>query len=59
MSAKDRDRLKVLHEVHKRHIPQRQAAVELGVSEHFSPLPAFDRLVRGSRQKCASSRSSC
>jgi len=35
MSAKDRDRLKVLHEVHKRHIPQRQAAVELGVSERW------------------------
>jgi hypothetical protein len=32
MSAKERDRLKVLHEVHKRHITQRQAAVELGVS---------------------------
>jgi hypothetical protein len=32
MSTKERDRLKVLHEVHKRHIPQRQAAVELGVS---------------------------
>ena len=35
MSAKERDRLKVLHEVHKRHIPQRQAAVELGVSERW------------------------
>jgi Integrase core domain/Homeodomain-like domain len=32
MSAKERDRLKVLHEVHKRHITQRQAGVELGVS---------------------------
>jgi transposase-like protein len=32
MSAKERDRLKVLHEVHKRHITQRQAAVELGLS---------------------------
>jgi transposase len=35
MSTKERDRLKVLHEVHKRHIPQRQAAVELGVSERW------------------------
>ncbi len=32
MSAKERDRLKVLHEVRKRHIPQRQAAAELGIS---------------------------
>ena len=32
MSAKERDRLKVLHEVRKRHITQRQAAVELGMS---------------------------
>ena len=31
MSAKERDRLKVLHEVHKRHITQRQAAGEVGV----------------------------
>ena len=35
MSAKDRDRLKVLHEVRKRHIPQKQAAVELGLSERW------------------------
>jgi hypothetical protein len=33
MTAKERDRLKVLHEVSKRHIPQKQAAVELGLSE--------------------------
>jgi transposase-like protein len=32
MSAKERDRLKVLHEVRKRHITQGQAAVELGIS---------------------------
>src|SRR6185503_9452479 len=32
MSAKERDRLKVLHEVRKRHITQRQAAAELGIS---------------------------
>lgn len=32
MSAKERDRLKVLHEVRKRHITQRQAAGELGIS---------------------------
>jgi hypothetical protein len=32
MSAKERDRLKVLHEVRKRHITQKQAAVELGLS---------------------------
>ena len=32
MTAKERDRLKVLHEVKKRHISQKQAAVELGLS---------------------------
>jgi transposase-like protein len=32
MSSKERDRLKVLHEVKKRHISQKQAAVELGLS---------------------------
>jgi hypothetical protein len=32
MSGKERNRLKVLHEVHKRHITQRQAALELSLS---------------------------
>lgn len=32
MSVKERDRLKVLHEVRKRHITQKQAAAELGLS---------------------------
>jgi hypothetical protein len=32
MWAKERDRLKVLHEVKKRHITQKQAAGELGLS---------------------------
>src|SRR5215475_5912683 len=32
MSAKERDRLKVLHEVKQRHITQKQAATELGLS---------------------------
>ena len=32
MSARERDRLKVLHEVRKRHISQKQAGVELGIS---------------------------
>jgi transposase len=32
MSTKERDRLKVLHEVRKRHISQKQAAAELGLS---------------------------
>jgi hypothetical protein len=32
MSAKERDRLKVLHEVNQRHITQKQAAAELGLS---------------------------
>jgi transposase len=32
MTTKERDRLKVLHEVKQRHITQKQAAVELGLS---------------------------
>jgi hypothetical protein len=32
MSARERDRLKALHEVRKRHITQKQAGVELGIS---------------------------
>ena len=32
MSARELDRLKVLHEVRKRHITQKQAGVELGIS---------------------------
>ena len=35
MTAKERDRLKVLHEVSKRYIPQKQAAAELGLSERW------------------------
>jgi hypothetical protein len=35
MSAQDRDRLKVLHEVSRRHITQMQAARELGVSSRW------------------------
>jgi DNA-binding Lrp family transcriptional regulator len=35
MSAKDRDRLKVLHAVSRRHISQVQAARELGVSSRW------------------------
>jgi hypothetical protein len=35
MSAKERDRLKVLHEVRKRHITQKQAGVEMGLSERW------------------------
>jgi hypothetical protein len=31
MAAKERDRRKVLHEVKKRHITQKQAAAELGL----------------------------
>ncbi len=35
MSARERDRLKVLHEVRKRHIIQKQAGVELGISARW------------------------
>jgi len=35
MSAKDRDRLKVLHEVRRQHITQLQAARELGISSRW------------------------
>jgi hypothetical protein len=35
MSRKDRDRLKVLHEVRKRHITQGQAGKELAISPRW------------------------
>lgn len=35
MSIQDRDRLKVLHEVQKRHISQQQAAEQLGISPRW------------------------
>ena len=35
MSRKDRDRLKVLHEVRKRHITQVQAGKELAISPRW------------------------
>ena len=35
MSTKERDRLKDLHEVKKRHITQKQAGAELGLSERW------------------------
>jgi hypothetical protein len=35
MTQKDRERLKVLHEVRKRHIRQAQAGKELGVSARW------------------------
>ena len=35
MSTKERDRMKVLHEVTKRHITQKQAGAELGLSERW------------------------
>jgi DNA-binding Lrp family transcriptional regulator len=35
MTGKDRERLKVLHEVRKRHITQPQAGAELGISPRW------------------------
>ena len=35
MSAKERDRLKVLHEVKQRHLTQRGAAEQLGVTDRW------------------------
>jgi len=35
MSQRERDRLKVLHEVAKRHLTQRQAAAQLGLTERW------------------------
>jgi DNA-binding Lrp family transcriptional regulator len=35
MGTKERDRLKVLHEVRRRHITQKQAAMELGLSARW------------------------
>jgi hypothetical protein len=44
MSAKERDRLKVLYEVMKRHITQKQGAVELGLSVRRVRKPAMEGL---------------
>ena len=35
MSQKERDRLKVLHEAKKRHITQKEAAAQIGVTERW------------------------
>jgi len=35
MSARDRDRLKVLHEVVRGHLPQRQAGEQLGITDRW------------------------
>ena len=47
MSAKERDRLKVLHEVQKRHINQKQAAAELGLSVRWVPKLLVRLRTRG------------
>src|SRR6266496_4849353 len=49
MSAKERDRLKVLHEVRKRHITQRQAAAELGISVRWVGMLLKRLRVHGDR----------
>ena len=57
MSRKDRDGLKVLHEVRKRHITQVQAGKELGVTarwmrELLRQMKAWgDRTSAGDRAK--------
>jgi len=47
MTAKERDRLKVLHEVKQRHITQKQAAVELGFSVRWVRKLLVRLRVRG------------
>src|SRR6476646_192306 len=62
MSRKDRDRLKVLHEVTKRHITQVQAGKELAISprwvrELLRRMKARgDRVVHGLRGKGSNRR---
>jgi len=46
MSQKERDRLKVMHEVEKGHLKQREGAEQLGMSER-----GFRKLLRRFRQK--------
>lgn len=46
MSVKERDRLKVLHEVEKGHLRQREGAAQLGMSER-----GFRKLLKRFRQK--------
>ena len=43
MTAKERDRLKVLQEMKKRHITQKQAAAELGLSARGMPTVRWAR----------------
>jgi transposase-like protein len=47
MSAKERDRLKVLHEVKQRHITQKQAAAELGLSVRWVRKLLVRQRMRG------------
>jgi len=47
MSAKERDRLKVLHEVNKRHITQKQAAAELRLSVRWVRKLLMRQRTRG------------
>jgi transposase len=49
MTAKERDRLKVLHEVKKRHITQKQAAAELGLSVRWVRALLVRWRARGDR----------
>jgi len=49
MSAKERDRLKVLHGVQKRHITQVQAAKELGISARWVRVLLQRVQARGDR----------
>ena len=51
MSAKERDRLKVLHEVRKRHVTQKQAGVELGISVRWVRT-LVKRLLREGDSAC-------
>src|ERR671924_96858 len=49
MSAKERDRLKVLHEVKQRHITQKQAGAELGLSVRWVRKLLLRLRARGDR----------
>jgi len=53
LSAKERDRLKVVHEVKKGHLTQRPAAAQLKLSDHWvSKLltqPVLARPVEGNK----------
>jgi hypothetical protein len=52
LSTKDRDRLKVLHEVKRKHLTQRAAARQLGISDRWVRKLLVRVKQEGDRELC-------